>query len=93
MILLMSIHDHHPNCSASQGLRCRTESSHSEDVSGAQQGQHSRVLVSSLNAVEDVPVFRVGAVHGRILLKQSVCDHMAKCSIQCRELKSALKVM
>ena len=68
----MSIHDHHPSYSANQGLRCRTESSHSADVSGAQQGQHSRVLVSSLNAVEDVPVFRVAAVHGRVLLKACV---------------------
>ena len=31
------------------------------------QGQHSRVLVGALNAVEKVPVFRVRAVHGRIL--------------------------
>ena len=51
----MSIHDHHHNHSANQGQRCRTESTHSAEVSGAQPGQHSRVLVSSLNTVEDVP--------------------------------------
>ena len=87
----MSIHDHHRNHSANQGLRCRTESTHSAEVSGAQPGQHSRVLVSSLNTVEDVPVFGVSAVHGRILWKQSACDHMVKSSIQCWELKISLK--
>lgn len=76
-----------------QGLRCCTENTRSADVLGAGQGQHSRVLVGPLNAVEEVSVFRVSAIHCRILLKQSVCDQMVKCSIQCWELKSTLKIM
>lgn len=43
---------------------------------------HSRVLVGSLNAVEQVSVLRVCAVHGGVLWKQSACSVTVKIKLR-----------
>lgn len=76
VILSASAHDRHHR-SYRQGATGRvpdrgTSPSPPAAASG-DEGPHSRVLVGSLNAVEEVPVFRVCAVHDGILRTQRPC--------------------